>query len=139
MMTKRTYSDLSKLKSFEERFDYLKLDGSVGEETFGFDRYLNQALYSSKEWKHVKNQVIIRDEGCDLGISGNKINRKAIIHHMNPITREQIENRDPEIFNPEYLITVSHSTHNAIHYGDKDLLARQAPVERKQGDTVPWR
>lgn len=139
MMTKRTYSDLSKLKSFEERFDYLKLDGAVGEETFGFDRYLNQALYSSKEWKHVKNQVIIRDEGCDLGISGNKINRKAIIHHMNPITREQIENRDPEIFNPEYLITVSHSTHNAIHYGDKDLLARQAPVERKQGDTVPWR
>jgi len=138
-MTKRTYSDLSKLKSFEERFDYLKLDGAVGEETFGFDRYLNQALYSSKEWKHVKNQVIIRDEGCDLGISGNKINRKAIIHHMNPITREQIENRDPEIFNPEYLITVSHSTHNAIHYGDKDLLARQAPVERKQGDTVPWR
>ncbi len=139
MMTKRTYSDLSKLKSFEERFDYLKLDGAVGEETFGFDRYLNQALYSSKEWKHIKNQVIIRDEGCDLGISGNKINRKAIIHHMNPITREQIENRDPEIFNPEYLITVSHSTHNAIHYGDKDLLARQAPVERKQGDTVPWR
>lgn len=139
MMTKRTYSDLSKLKSFEERFDYLKLDGAVGEETFGFDRYLNQALYSSKEWKHVKNQVIIRDEGCDLGISGNKINRKAIIHHMNPITREQIENRDSEIFNPEYLITVSHSTHNAIHYGDKDLLARQAPVERKQGDTVPWR
>lgn len=138
-MTKRTYSDLSKLKSFEERFDYLKLDGVVGEETFGFDRYLNQALYSSKEWKHIKNQVIIRDEGCDLGISGNKINRKAIIHHMNPITREQIENRDPEIFNPEYLITVSHSTHNAIHYGDKDLLARQAPVERKQGDTVPWR
>lgn len=138
-MTKRTYSDLSKLKSFEERFDYLKLDGAVGEETFGFDRYLNQALYSSKEWKHIKNQVIIRDEGCDLGISGNKINRKAIIHHMNPITREQIENRDPEIFNPEYLITVSHSTHNAIHYGDKDLLARQAPVERKQGDTVPWR
>ena len=139
MMTKRTYSDLSKLKSFEERFDYLKLDGAVGEETFGFDRYLNQALYSSKEWKHIKNQVIIRDEGCDLGISGNKINRKAIIHHMNPITRAQIENRDPEIFNPEYLITVSHSTHNAIHYGDKDLLARQAPVERKQGDTVPWR
>lgn len=139
MMTKRTYSDLSKLKSFEERFDYLKLDGAVGKETFGFDRYLNQALYSSKEWKHIKNQVIIRDEGCDLGISGNKINRKAIIHHMNPITREQIENRDPEIFNPEYLITVSHSTHNAIHYGDKDLLARQAPVERKQGDTVPWR
>lgn len=138
-MTKRTYSDLSKLKSFEERFDYLKLDGAVGKETFGFDRYLNQALYSSKEWKHIKNQVIIRDEGCDLGISGNKINRKAIIHHMNPITREQIENRDPEIFNPEYLITVSHSTHNAIHYGDKDLLARQAPVERKQGDTVPWR
>ena len=139
MMTKRTYSELSKLKSFEERFDYLKLDGAVGEETFGFDRYLNQALYSSKEWKHIKNQVIIRDEGCDLGISGNKINRKAIIHHMNPITREQIENRDPEIFNPEYLITVSHSTHNAIHYSDKDLLARQAPVERKQGDTVPWR
>ncbi len=139
MMTKRTYSELSKLKSFEERFDYLKLDGAVGKETFGFDRYLNQALYSSKEWKHIKNQVIIRDEGCDLGISGNKINRKAIIHHMNPITREQIENRDPEIFNPEYLITVSHSTHNAIHYGDKDLLARQAPVERKQGDTVPWR
>lgn len=138
-MTKRTYSELSKLKSFEERFDYLKLDGAVGKETFGFDRYLNQALYSSKEWKHIKNQVIIRDEGCDLGISGNKINRKAIIHHMNPITREQIENRDPEIFNPEYLITVSHSTHNAIHYGDKDLLARQAPVERKQGDTVPWR
>lgn len=138
-MTKRTYSELSKLNSFEERYEYLKLSGAVGEETFGFDRYLNQALYSSKEWKQAKNRVLLRDEGCDLGIKGNKINKKAIIHHMNPITREQIENRDSEIFNPEYLITVSHSTHNAIHYGDKDLLATQKPVERKSGDTVPWR
>jgi len=138
-MKKRTYSELSKLKSFEDRYEYLKLDGSVGEETFGFDRYLNQALYSSKEWKQLKNKILIRDEGCDLGVQGNKINKKAIIHHMNPITKEQIENRDPEIFDPENLITVSHSTHNAIHYGDKELLVRQKPVERKQGDTIPWR
>ena len=138
-MTKRTYSDLSKLKSFEERFDYLKLDGAVGEETFGFDRYLNQALYSSKEWKHIKNQVIIRDEGCDLGISGNKINRKAIIHHMNPITDEDIMNRTPFLLDPEYLITCSMETHNAIHFGDITVsrIAKD-PVIRTPNDQVPW-
>lgn len=139
MMRKKTYTELSNLKSFKERFEYLKLDGKVGVDTFGHDRYLNQALYTSPEWRKVKNKVIIRDCGCDLGIEGHSIGKRPIIHHMNPITVEQINNRDPEIFNPEYLITVSHQTHNAIHYSDDSILNRCEPVERKAGDTIPWR
>lgn len=139
MMRKKTYTELSKLKSFKDRFDYLKLEGKIGVETFGHDRYLNQALYTSREWRQVKNKVIIRDCGCDLGVEGYSIGKRPIIHHMNPITMEQIANRDPEIFNPEYLITVSHQTHNALHYSDDSILSRSEPVERKAGDTIPWR
>lgn len=136
----KSYSELSKLKTYEERFEYLQLKGSVGIETFGFDRYLNQALYKSPEWKKTRNQVLMRDNGCDLGISGREICSHAIIHHMNPITEKQIEERDPEIFNPEYLITVTHKTHNAIHYGDNSVLQRINPKEdRKPGDTCLWR
>lgn len=134
----KTYSELSKLKTFKERFNYLKLKGSVGIETFGFDRYLNQALYNSPEWKQAREQVLIRDNGCDLGVSGRDISSHAIIHHMNPITEKQIEERDPEIFNPEYLITVTHKTHNAIHYG-VDSICNEDYKERKTGDTCLWR
>lgn len=134
----RTYSELSKLKTFEERFKYLMIGGAVGSETFGFDRYLNQALYNSPEWKKVRNEVIIRDNGCDLGIEGYEINKRALIHHMNPITMKQVIDRDPDIFNPEYLITTVHDTHNAIHYGDESILRNYILVERKPGDTRLW-
>lgn len=133
----KTYSKLKKLKTFKERYEYLKLDGQVGADTFGFDRYANQAFYRSKEWKKVRNEVIIRDLGCDLGVEGYEINSKPIIHHLNPITMEQIVNRDPIIFDPENLITVSHRTHNAIHYGDESQVHYE-PTERKPGDTKLW-
>lgn len=133
----KSYTELSKLKTFKERFDYLNLNGRVGSDTFGYDRYLNQALYKSPEWKKVRNQVIIRDKGCDLGIDGMEIDSKVLIHHVNPITPEQIENRDPMIFDPDNLITLSHKTHNAIHYGSFDLLP-EISIERKQGDTKLW-
>ena len=134
----RTYSELCRLKTFEERFDYLKLDGSVCAETFGFDRYLNQIFYHSKEWKDVRNQVIIRDNGCDLGIDGFEIYDKIIIHHMNPITMDDILYRKDELLNPEYLISTVLSTHLAIHYGDASMLP-SAMVVRKRNDTCPWR
>lgn len=136
--TMNNYTEFSKLETFEERFDYLKLEGSVGAETFGYDRYLNQALYNSREWRKIRNEVIIRDLGCDLGVEGYPITKKPIIHHMNPITREQIENRDPIVFDPEYLITVTHETHNAIHYGDSKEISKN-PIERTKGDTCPWK
>ena len=134
----KTYTELSKLKTFEERFRYLQETSKIGEETFGFDRYANQQLYRSREWKRVRDEVIIRDGACDLGVEGREIPKNAIIHHLNPITMEQIINRDPIIFDPENLITVSHRTHNAIHYGDEDQLLK-GPVERKRGDTCPWK
>lgn len=134
----RTYTELSNLDTFEERFEYLKLNGQVGSDTFGFDRYLNQALYKSPEWNRVRKQVILRDNGCDLGIDGYDIGGKIIIHHMNPINAKDIEDRNSEIFNPEYLICVSHKTHNAIHYGDEKQLSKQI-IERAPGDTCPWR
>lgn len=137
MKTKR-YSELAKLQTFEERFKYLKLAGSVGIATFGFDRYLNQALYHSQDWKSVRNKIILRDQGCDLGIPGREIYGRAIIHHLNPLTEEDILERNPDIFNPEYLITVSIDTHNAIHYSDESIL-QLAPVERTYYDTCPWR
>lgn len=137
MMT-RTYTELSRLKTLEERFEYLKLSGRVGESTFGFDRYLNQMLYTSKRWRKVRDIVIIRDNGCDLGVEGYEINDKIIIHHMNPITVEDIEEERDWIFDPEYLVSTSDMTHKAIHYGDENLLPK-LPIERRPGDTCPWR
>lgn len=134
----RTYSELSKLKTFQERFEYLRLDGSVGKDTFGWDRYLNQVFYKSPEWKSVRNRVIVRDCGRDLGIEGHDIFGKIIIHHMNPMSLNDVANRNPDIFNPEYLICVSHSTHNAIHYGDESQLMTE-PIERTANDTCPWK
>lgn len=136
----RTYSELVKLKTFKERFEYLKLAGVVCEETFGHDRYLNQMLYvKDPRWKKVRDKVIIRDNGCDLGIEGRELNKYITVHHMNPITKEQILNDDPDIFNPEYLITTdSRITHKAIHYGDESLLM-QEPVVRSKNDTCPWK
>ena len=135
----RTYSELIKLKTFEERFDYLKLNGTVGKDTFGFDRYMNQLLYhNSKEWKAVRRKVIVRDNGCDLGMEGYDILGKILVHHLNPITIDDIKNRSPTIFDLNNLICVSHNTHNAIHYGDESLLVK-APIERKLNDTCPWK
>lgn len=134
----RTYSELIKLSTFEERYRYLQLDGKVGEETFGFDRYLNQIFYKSKEWRSVRNHVILRDNGCDLGIEGREIHGRILIHHMNPITKEDILNRTDFLMNPEYLISTIETTHNAIHYGDEDLLMKD-PIERRKNDTCPWK
>ena len=134
----RIYSELIKLPTFEERFQYLKLNGDVGVETFGFDRYLNQAFYSSDEWKSIRNQVIIRDNGCDLGIEGREIYKRIIIHHMNPITKEDLLYRTEYLLNPEYMICTMKNTHDAIHYGDENLLFKE-PIERKPNDTCPWR
>ena len=137
-MTIKTYSELSKLKTFEERYEYLKLNGSVGKETFGFDRYINQIFYKSQEWKSIRDFVIIRDNGCDLGIEGYELKDKIIIHHINPILQKDIYDRSNFLLDPEYLITTSHRTHNAIHYGDKTLLILE-PIERKKNDTCPWK
>ena len=134
----RTYEELSRLKTFEERFEYLKLNGEVGKDTFGFDRIFNQIFYKSKEWRSVRNQVIIRDNGCDLGLEGHDIYGKIIIHHMNPISIKDIENNSEFLLNPDYLICTSHNTHNAIHYSDESLLF-QTPAERCMNDTCPWR
>ena len=133
----KTYSELIKLKTFEERFNYLKLDGRVGEETFGFDRYINQQFYSSKQWKDLRKYIIARDKGCDLAIDGRDIYDKVLIHHMNPININDIINRTDILLNPEYLITISNKTHNAIHYGIEDLIEEQ--VERFENDTCPWK
>lgn len=134
----RTYSELSLFSTFEERYEYLKLNGTVGKETFGFDRCFNQKFYKSKEWKQIRDYVIFRDNGCDLGIPGFEIYKRIIIHHMNPITLDDIETVSPYLLNPEYLITVSHDTHNAITYGDKELL-NLGPVVRTRYDTCPWK
>lgn len=135
----RTYTELSKLKTFEERFEYLRLDGKVGKETFGFDRIFSQRFYKSDEWLAVRDFVIIRDNGCDLGVEGYDINGQRIfIHHMNPISLEDIEKRTEILMDPEYLITTIHNTHQAIHYGDEDLLIK-LPRERTKNDTCPWK
>ena len=139
MRTIRTYSELITLPTFEDRYEYLKLNGKIGEETFGFDRYINQQLYQrSQKWKSIRDKVIIRDNGCDLSMEGYEIWGKIIIHHMNPITIEDIERESNFVFNPEYLISTSLNTHNAIHYGDENLLIK-APIERTKYDTCPWR
>ena len=135
----RTYTELSKLKTFEERFEYLRLNGRVGKETFGFDRIFNQVFYKSDEWLAVRDFVIIRDNGCDLGVKGYDINgQRILIHHMNPISLEDIEKRTEILMNPEYLITTIHNTHQAIHYGDENLLIK-LPRERTKNDTCPWK
>lgn len=137
-MTIRTYSELITLPTFEERFHYLQLDGRVGEETFGFDRYLNQAFYKSEEWLRVRDLVIVRDNGCDLGIEGREIYGRILIHHMNPITIDDIAKRSKYLLDPEYLITTVKNTHDAIHYGDDSLLIK-LPIERTRNDTCPWK
>lgn len=136
----RTYSELITIPTFEERFKYLELGGRVGEETFGFDRYLNQAFYKSDEWLAVRDHVIIRDHGCDLAMSDRKIpdGVRILVHHMNPITVEDVINRSDWLLNPEYLITTIKNTHDAIHYGDESLLI-QGPIVRTRNDTCPWR
>lgn len=134
----RTYKELIKFQTFKERFDYLKLNGSVGKDTFGFDRWLNQRFYNSTQWKHIRDYVIIRDNGCDLGLTGNDISGKILIHHMNPISVDDIESRSQFLLDPEYLICVAHNTHNAIHYGDSDLLLK-VPLQRTRNDTCPWK
>ena len=134
----RTYSELSKFTTFREKFNYLKLEGIVGEETFGFDRYLNQIFYKTSAWKRIRDFVIVRDNGCDLGVNDYTIYGKIIIHHMNPISVIDIKSQSEYLINPEYLICTSLSTHNAIHYGDESLLY-EIPTERIKNDTCPWK
>lgn len=133
----RRYTELRRLETFEERYQYLALRGEVGASTFGYDRWINQAFYRSNEWKHIRNHVISRDNGCDLGVEGYEIHGRLIIHHMNPMTVDSIAHSDSEILDPAFLITTTHRTHNAIHYGDERLLPRPL-VERKRGDTKLW-
>lgn len=134
----RTYSELIKLKTFKERYEYLRLNGVVGEDTFGFDRYINQTFYRSQEWKSIRDYVIIRDNGCDLAMDGYDIFGKVLIHHMNPISIEDIMNDSDLVLDPEFLITTTHNTHNAIHYGDSNLLVVE-PIVRMPNDTCPWK
>lgn len=134
----RTYSELITLPTFEERFNYLKLKGQVGKDTFGFDRWLNQIFYKDPEWKSVRDYVIVRDNGCDLGVDGYEINGRILVHHMNPITKKDILERSKYLLDPEFLISTVHNTHNAIHYGDENLLAK-TPIERTKNDTCPWK
>lgn len=135
----RTYSELIKLPTFKERFEYLKLGGVIGEETFGFDRYLNQVFYKSREWKKLRNDIIVRDNGCDLAMPDREIiDQTILIHHMNPITKEDILNMTEFVLNPEYLICTILNTHNAIHYGNSNLLY-QEPIVRYKNDMCPWR
>ena len=138
MMSIRTYSELIAFPTFEERFKYVQLNGQVGESTFGFDRYMNQVFYRSQKWKSIRDFVIIRDCGCDLGVEGYDIHGKIIIHHMNPLSMRDIETESDFLLNPDFLICTTHNTHNAIHYGDENLLVT-APIERTKNDTCPWR
>lgn len=136
-MSIKTYSELITIPTFEERFEYLQLKGSVGKDTFGYDRHLNQVLYRSPEWKRLRNQIIIRDCGCDLACEGYDIHSKVLIHHLNPITVEDVLARSRKVFDPDNLVCVSHNTHNAIHYGGVDLLVT-GPIIRTKNDTCPW-
>lgn len=138
-MNKLTYSKLIQLPSYIERYRYLRLGGKAGEITFGNDRYLNQILYKSHEWKEFRRKIIIRDEGCDLGVKGKDISGVIIIHHINPITVEDVLNRNPSVFDQDNVICVSHRTHNAIHYGDEELLMIDEIIERRPNDTILWR
>lgn len=137
---RRTYTEMIKLPTFAERYEYLKiLDGKIGAETFGQSRYLNQAFYQSPDWRRLRDRIIVRDLGCDLGIEGYEIMKRAYIHHIEPVTRDQLINRDPIAWSPDNLITVSFETHNAIHFGTRLPLAAVEPIERRPGDTLPWR
>lgn len=138
MTTIRTYSELLLLDTLEDRFEYLKLNGKVGEELFGYARYLNQEFYHGEAWKDAKEQVIIRDEGYDLGVPGWKITGLIYVHHMNPVTLDQLKNNDPALLDPEFLISCSYNTHQAITWGNKALLP-QVPIIRRPGDTCPWK
>lgn len=138
MLTNRRYSELKQIKTYEERYEYLRVGGKVGETTFGFDRYLNQSFYKSVEWIRARREVIIRDNGCDMGLEGFDISGSIIVHHMNAISPEDLEHFNPDILNPEYLICVSVLTHKAIHFGDPNLLAKPY-VERRPNDTCPWK
>lgn len=136
-MRSRSYSELRRLSTFEERYEYLALRGEVGKTTFGFDRWVNQQFYRSREWKQVRDFVVVRDNGCDLGILGHEIHSQLMVHHMNPIVPEDLEHGEAWVLDPEFLITTTHRTHNAIHYGDSSLLVK--PYEpRKAGDTKLW-
>lgn len=134
----KTYSELITIPTFEERYHYLKLPGTVGEETFGHRRWLNQKFYHSDEWLRFRNKIIIRDCGCDLAVQGFEINEQVLIHHLNPITYEDLLNRASCIFDPDNVVCTRLSTHNAIHYGDETLLAGQ-PIARTSNDTCPWK
>lgn len=133
----RTYSELKKLKTFEERYKYLRLGGMIGQSIFGYDRYLNQMLYRSKRWLKTRDIVIIRDKGCDLGVEGYDLHDRIIVHHMNPITIEDIENGNDDVFDPRFLICTSYNTHSAITYSNESLLPK-LPIERQRYDTSPW-
>lgn len=137
-MNIKTYSELITFDTFEERYRYLKLDGKVGEATFGFDRWLNQKFYKDPEWLAIRDDVIIRDKGCDLGIPDREIRTKILVHHMNPISKDDILRRSKFLLDPEYLICTIKNTHDAIHYGDENLLIT-APIERSMNDTCPWK
>lgn len=134
----RTYSQLIRLQTFEERFNYLRLDSKVGEETFGFDRYFNQRFYRSPEWRQIRNQIIVRDHGCDLAIFDRQILGRIYVHHMNPISLGDIRDSTDYLLNPNYLVCVSKETHDAIHYGDGSILISTKPIERSAGDTKLW-
>ena len=137
MTSFKSYSELRRFESFEDRYEYLRLGGGVGVSTFGFDRYINQAFYGSSQWRRVRRQVILRDEGCDLGVPGYEINVNLLVHHINPMDASDISDYEDWILNPEYLITTSVKTHNAIHYGDRSLLPKPF-VARSRGDTNLW-
>lgn len=137
-MSIRTYSELILLPTFEERFKYLQLNGRVGDDTFGFDRYINQKFYRSVEWKRIRDYIIIRDNGCDLAVDGYEIHGRILIHHMNPITISDIKFSTEYLMNPDYLICVTHNTHNAIHYGDEKQIIT-GPIVRTKNDTCPWK
>lgn len=137
-MSIKTYSELILLPTFEERFKYLQLNGRVGDDTFGFDRYINQKFYRSAEWKRIRDYIIIRDNGCDLAVDGYEIHGRILIHHMNPITISDIKFSTEYLMNPDYLICVTHNTHNAIHYGDEKQIIT-GPIVRTKNDTCPWK
>lgn len=134
----KTYRELTKLRSFLDRFEYLKLSGTVGRSTFGYDRYLNQMLYTSRQWRRTRDDIIVRDNGCDLGMDGHEIFGRILVHHINPVTLEDVEEDRDIVYDPQNLIITAHITHNAIHYGDISLLPK-LPIERTRNDTCPWK
>lgn len=135
----RSYSELKKLNTLKDRFRYLSLDGKVGIETFGFDRYLNQKFYNSYEWRKLRDEILIRDDGCEMGLKGYPISGRILVHHMNPLKEKDIVDLTDYVMNPDYLICVSHDLHNAIHYGDEEILKRYFVVKRTPNDTCPWK